>query len=177
MLISVKKISNKHSSFESVSSILHVPFTPINNRIDRENKANEPVLKDLLISHPTPENMHIVPTSRDPISNLALSSRNAYLTPQEMEIAPVLYRALSSAKEGYLEDGITGEELIDRAVKVVEGVDAGEVDLRIDYFEVFDKQTFEPVRGLVGGREVVVAGAVWVGKTRLIDNLLLGWDM
>jgi pantoate--beta-alanine ligase len=136
------------------------------------------VLKDLLISHPTPENMHIIPTTRDVSTNLALSSRNAYLTPQEMEVAPVLYRALSAAKEGYSEDGITGEELIQRAISVVEGVEvpAG-VDMKVDYFEVFDKETFEPVRGQVGGREVVIAGALWVGKTRLIDNLLLGWDM
>jgi pantoate--beta-alanine ligase len=95
-----------------------------------------------------------------------------------MEVAPVLYQALSAAKEGYSEDGITGEELIQRAISVVEGVQvpAG-VDMKVDYFEVFDKETFEPVRGQVGRREVVIAGAVWVGKTRLIDNLLLGWDM
>ena len=136
------------------------------------------MLKDLFISHPTPENMHIIPTSRDPSTNLALSSRNAYLTPQEMEIAPILYQALSAAKEGYSEDGITGEDLISRAINVVQSVEVPEgVDMKVDYFEVFDKETFEPVRGPVGGREVVVAGAVWVGKTRLIDNLLLGWDM
>jgi len=95
-----------------------------------------------------------------------------------MEIAPILYQALSAAKEGYSEDGITGEDLISRAINVVQSVEVPEgVDMKVDYFEVFDKETFEPVRGPVGGREVVVAGAVWVGKTRLIDNLLLGWDM
>jgi pantoate--beta-alanine ligase len=168
MHISVKKISNKHSSFESVS--------PSNSSFQSE--TNEAVVKDLLISHPTPENMHIIPTSRDPVTNLALSSRNAYLTSQEMEVAPILYQALSAAKDGYQEDGITGEELIRRASNVVEGVKVPEgVDMKVDYFEVFDKETFEPVRGPVGGREVVIAGAVWVGKTRLIDNLLLGWDM
>jgi len=122
--------------------------------------------------------MHIIPTSRDPSTNLALSSRNAYLSPQEMEVAPVLYRALSTAEEGYSEDGITGEVLIGRAISVVERVQVPEgVNMKVDYFEVFDKETFEPVRGPVGGRKVVIAGAVWVGKTRLIDNLLLGWDM
>lgn len=55
---------------------------------------------------------------------------------------------------------------------------ASEVELRMDYFEVFDRNTFEPIRGKVeAGREAVVAGAVWVGKTRLIDNLLLGWGV
>ena len=95
-----------------------------------------------------------------------------------MEVAPILYQALSTAKEGYSEDGITGEELILRATSMVDSVQVPEgVDMRVDYFEVFDKETFAPVRGPVRGREVVIAGAVWVGKTRLIDNLLLGWDM
>lgn len=52
------------------------------------------------------------------------------------------------------------------------------VELKMDYFEVFDRHAFEPIRGPVEkGREAVVAGAVWVGKTRLIDNLLLGWGI
>lgn len=158
------------------------------------------MLKDLLISHPTPENMHIIPTSRDPDTHLALSSRNAYLSASELEIAPTLYRALSTAKRRYEASAdaggaITGEELIAAATRVVLdqqaklgtadanlGLEVGKVDkpprLELDYIEVFDKETFEPVRGEVGrGRELVIAGAVWVGQTRLIDNLLLGWDM
>ena len=109
-----------------------------------------------------------------------------------MGIAPVLYRALSAAKEAYEAGGMTGEELVSRATAVVLeqqaelrgpganlGVDTGQgVDLKIDYFEVFDKETFQPVRGKIEqGRELVIAGAVWIGKTRLIDNLLLGWGM
>jgi pantoate--beta-alanine ligase len=167
MHISGRKIFNKHSSFESVS-----PTSSFRYETDKA------VLKDLLISHPTPENMHIIPTSRDPSTNLALSSRNAYLTPPEMGVAPILYQALSAGKEGYSEDGITGEGLVQRAIDVVQSVEVPKgVDMKVDYFEVFDKETFEPIRGPVGGREVVIAGALWVGKTRLIDNLLLGWDM
>ena len=56
--------------------------------------------------------------------------------------------------------------------------DRSSVEVRVDYFEVFDRATLEPVRGPVqDSREMVVAGAVWVGKTRLIDNLLLGWEV
>lgn len=156
------------------------------------------VLKDLLISHPTPENMHIIPTSRDPTSNLALSSRNAYLSISEMGVAPVLYRALSAAKQLFdtsSGDSLTGEDLVSSATALIldqqsritspdsnlglEVGDANEkVRLEMDYIEVFDRDTFEPVRGPVGkGRPLVIAGAVWVGQTRLIDNLLLGWDM
>jgi pantoate--beta-alanine ligase len=169
MHISVKRIFNKPSFFVSVSTP-HYAISLTELIV---------VLKDLLISHPTPENMHIIPTSRDPTSNLALSSRNAYLSEAEMEVAPILYRALSAAKEGYSEDGITGQDLIKRSIKVVEGMKVPDgVELKVDYFEVFDKETFEPVLGPIEkGRELVIAGAVWVGKTRLIDNLLLGWEM
>ena len=163
------------------------------------------MLKDLLISHPTPENMHIIPTSRDPITQLALSSRNAYLSPSELEVAPVLYRALSAAKDQFdnsaiLTDGdgqVTGEDLISTATATILhqqsrldtpdknfGIDVGaggdnvRVRLELDYIEVFDRDTFQPIRGPVGfDQKLVIAGAVWVGQTRLIDNLLLGWDM
>lgn len=149
--------------------------------------------------------MHIIPTSRDPSTHLALSSRNAYLSPSELRIAPVLYRALSSAKQqfdafsssssgGGGEVGVTGEDLISTATSIIldqqtqmgtpgsnlglEIGDKGGVRLELDYIEVFDRDTFQPVRGPVGeGRQLVIAGAVRVGQTRLIDNLLLGWDM
>lgn len=159
------------------------------------------MLKDLLISHPTPENMHIIPTSRDPSTHLALSSRNAYLSPSELDVAPVLYRALSAAESHFdtastdNQGQVTGEDLISIATTVILdqqtklgtpgsnlGLETGEksegVRLELDYVEVFDRDTFEPIRGPVAkGRKLVIAGAVWVGQTRLIDNLLLGWDM
>ncbi|WVF70117.1 pantoate-beta-alanine ligase [Kwoniella sp. CBS 6097] len=150
------------------------------------------LVQDLLLSHPTPENLHILPTTRSS-TGLALSSRNAYLSPPELYVSPVLYRALNAAKELYFStasEGITGEDLIAAGTRVVldeqERIlsptttveQGGGVELQMDYIEVFDKHTFEPIRGPVGeGREFVVAGAVWVGKTRLIDNLLVGWEV
>ncbi|WVR04367.1 pantoate-beta-alanine ligase [Kwoniella sp. DSM 27419] len=150
------------------------------------------LVQDLLLAHPTPDNLHILPTTRSP-AGLALSSRNAYLSPAEMAVAPVLYRALTAARDLYKTSaaaGITGEDIISAATRVVlaeqerilapgltEGDGAG-VELRMDYVEAFDKTTFEPIRGPIGeARQFVLAGAVWVGKTRLIDNLLVGWDV
>nr|XP_031861856.1 pantoate-beta-alanine ligase [Kwoniella shandongensis]KAA5528928.1 pantoate-beta-alanine ligase [Kwoniella shandongensis] len=153
------------------------------------------LVQDLLLSHPTSSNLHILPTTRAS-SGLALSSRNAYLSPPELVVAPVLHRALSSAVDLYTtsaspvdeEDGITGEDLISIATRTIldeqqrllsaPEAEGGGVELRLDYIEVFDKHTFEPVRGKVEkGREMVIAGAVWVGTTRLIDNLLIGWEV
>jgi pantoate--beta-alanine ligase len=142
------------------------------------------VLTDLLLAHPLPKNLHIIPTTRDPHTHLALSSRNVHLSPSELAVAPVLYRALSAARETWQRGGTTGEDMIASATQVVLDTqqelkdDLSGVELRMDYFEVFDKSTFEPVRGDVKeGREMVMAGAVWVGGTRLIDNLLLGWEV
>lgn len=138
-----------------------------------------PVQSDLLSSHPTPENLHILPTSRD-ANGLALSSRNAYLTPEERSVAPVLHRALQTAKEKW-QSGASGEEMIAAAKGVVKAEqsrlekEGSDVALKLDYFEVFERDGFRPHRG-VSGDKLVIAGAVWCGRTRLIDNLLLGWE-
>jgi pantoate--beta-alanine ligase len=139
------------------------------------------VLRDLLSNAPAAENLHIIPTTRDPTDHLALSSRNAYLSPTERGYAPTLYRALSLAKER-LAAGASGAEACAAAQELVQQVAeqaAKEgVEMRLDHIDVFEKTTFRKVKGkLRDGEEVVVVGAVWVGRTRLIDNLLVGWDV
>ncbi|KAI0642230.1 Pantoate-beta-alanine ligase [Trametes meyenii] len=142
--------------------------------------------RDLLLSHPEPQNLFIVPTARDPTTSLALSSRNAYLTPHERDdVAPALYAALHAARTAW-ESGASKAECVRRAQAVVEDTrreHGGSVDLRLDYVEMNDADSFEVVpddvvRGEweqeVAGRPVILSGAMWVGKTRLIDNLVLG---
>ncbi|RXK42199.1 pantoate-beta-alanine ligase [Tremella mesenterica] len=153
------------------------------------------LLTDLLVSHPLPHNLHILPTTRDPIDHLALSSRNAYLTPPERAVAPVLYQALTAASKLWdTGTDISGEDIISTATSVIAderqriSINEQGVELRHDYIEVFDPETFEPIRSSVNvwkkkrrdmgqSTGAVIAGAVWVGRTRLIDNLLLGWEV
>jgi len=134
---------------------------------------------DLLLSHPEPQNLYIVPTERDATDNLALSSRNIYLSPEERKVADTLHRALSVAKEGW-ETGFSKSECVTRSKELVESVrvKAG-VEMRLDYVELNDSDNFEVVgdgRAKVdyGTRPVLLSGALWVGRTRLIDNLILG---
>ncbi|KAI0697817.1 Pantoate-beta-alanine ligase [Cerioporus squamosus] len=142
--------------------------------------------RDLLLSHPEPENLFIVPTARDPKTSLALSSRNAYLTEHEREnAAPTLYAALDAAKSAW-EAGAPKAECISRAYAVVKQkkTDLGDtVDLRLDYIEMNDPESFDELDGRVSraeweaesaARPVVLSGAMYVGKTRLIDNIVLG---
>lgn len=145
------------------------------------------MVKDVLLSHPTHERLHIVPTVRDVVDGLALSSRNVYLTPEERKHAPALFGALSIARDVFNEsfggDGGRGkrEDVLRHARDYLEqaGKKAAEegVEIKLDYLELCDAEDFSTdidERGDRAQRTYIVSGAIWVGKTRLIDNLLLG---
>jgi pantoate--beta-alanine ligase len=107
-----------------------------------------------------------VPTVRD-TDGLALSSRNAYLSLEERESALSLKKSLDLA------DGMFAAEGKDpRAVKeAVRAFIEGQPHTRIDYVSICDPVTLEEVETF--GDENLLALAVWVGKTRLIDNRLI----
>ncbi|OJA20457.1 hypothetical protein AZE42_06084 [Rhizopogon vesiculosus] len=138
--------------------------------------------KDLLFPHPEPDHVHIVPTSRDPTDDLALSSRNVYLSPQERKLAPALINALQDAESAWL-NGQSKDQCILRALAVIDEVKKQAfvhgVDMRLDYIEMNDSETFDVLDAssnnqLIGDIPVIVSGALWVGKTRLIDNIVIG---
>jgi pantoate--beta-alanine ligase len=105
-----------------------------------------------------------VPTVRE-ADGLACSSRNAYLNPEERKQAAVLRKALVAAKES---KNKSAKEIVDCARKIV-----GETPLaRIDYVELVDADTLEPIEALTPNS--LLALAVYFGKTRLIDNIRLG---
>ncbi|KAL5513393.1 PAN6 [Sanghuangporus vaninii] len=142
------------------------------------------MVRDLLMPHPAPEALHVVPTAREADEGLALSSRNAYLGRAERAHAPALYRALRRAQT-FWEDGRAKDACVKAAVDVLEmeEIVAAEngVHMKLDYIEMSDPWTLEPVPGAEtkdsGEREdrvFVLTGAVWVGGTRLIDNVILG---
>ena len=107
-----------------------------------------------------------VPTVREP-DGLAMSSRNAYLNPNERAAATVLYRALRLAEELVR----SGERDPDRLRESVEDLLRSEPLAKIDYAAVVDPETLlEPERI---ADSVLVALAVRIGRTRLIDNILI----
>jgi pantoate--beta-alanine ligase len=105
-----------------------------------------------------------VPIFRD-ADGLALSSRNVYLDQDQRAAAPALYRALMTAR-GMIEDGERNADVVKQASGWI--LDA-EQRLRPEYFEIVDPVELRPVSEVT--EEVRIAGAVWVGKTRLIDNV------
>src|SRR5882724_705473 len=98
---------------------------------------------------------------------LAMSSRNAYLNPEERRAATVLYRALTAAK-AELAAG-TRDSL--RLQTVIRKILEAEPLAAVDYAEIVDADTFEPVARIA--RPCYAVLAVFMGKTRLIDNLYL----
>ena len=98
---------------------------------------------------------------------LAMSSRNIYLSAEEKRAAPVLYRALRAAAER----ARSGETDAARLASLVRETIAREPLARIDYVEVVDGETLEPVTTTRPG--LLLAVAVWFGGARLIDNIAL----
>lgn len=109
------------------------------------------------------------PTVREE-DGLALSSRNVFLAPAERQAATVLYRALSAAEQAIA----AGERRGDEVRSLLREVLAAEPLARVDYAEVVDADTFQPVAALAG--KVVLPLAVRIGSTRLIDNFQLALD-
>jgi pantoate--beta-alanine ligase len=108
----------------------------------------------------------VCPIVREP-DGLAMSSRNAYLSPAERRSATVLYRALRRVEE--LARG--GERSAAALVAAGREVMAAEAGVRLDYLEVVDPDTLEPLEQAESG--ALVAVAAFVGATRLIDNVVL----
>ncbi len=105
------------------------------------------------------------PTVRE-LDGLAMSSRNAYLSPPDRARAAVLHRALQGARAAVASGERRVQALVDQATATI----APEVD-RIDYVEIRESERLEPLETV--DRPAVMLVAVFVGKTRLIDNLRL----
>ena len=108
----------------------------------------------------------LCPIVREP-DGLALSSRNAYLKPEERRAATVLSRALQAAQQ----EIAAGERDTARLLAVICQVIAAEPLASPDYVEIVDADTFEPVTRL--RRACLVLLAVFVSGTRLLDNMLV----
>jgi len=107
-----------------------------------------------------------VPTVRE-ADGLALSSRNQYLNTDERAQATVLYRAMTRVKE--LAD--RGQTSVRELIDVAKGVIASANSSRVDYISIVDADNLQPLETL--RPNAVIALAVFIGKTRLIDNLRL----
>lgn len=113
----------------------------------------------------------LVPTVRE-VDGLAFSSRNQRLSPAERAAAPALYRALAASRDLLL----SGELRVSELASLLNSKLAEDPMIKVDYAEILDARRLAPfVSGRVpdgGGRDgVLIAAAVYLGSTRLIDNV------
>jgi pantoate--beta-alanine ligase len=113
-----------------------------------------------------PVEVIVCPIVREP-DGLAMSSRNAYLSPQERKSALVLYRALTEVKTHFDQGQQNAPKLVEAGKQVL----SQEPGARLDYLAIVDPDTLDPIVDI--GGESLVAVAAFVGGTRLIDNILL----
>lgn len=106
------------------------------------------------------------PTVREP-DGLAMSSRNAYLSPAERKAAKVLYRALSAAQAAYEAGERDAGALREQMAEMI----TGESLARLDYVSAADPATLQELDEIKDG--VLLSTAVFFGQTRLIDNILI----
>lgn len=123
------------------------------------------VIKRMVKDLNFPVRIVVAPTARE-ADGLAMSSRNAYLSPEQRRQAPCLWEAIRTARREVVkaQGKLRAKSLISRLTRELEA----HSEARVDYLAFFDPATLQPVDRIEHG--VQFALAVFLGKTRLIDN-------
>jgi len=148
-----------------VSKLFHIS-EPDKAFFGQKDAAQAAVIRRMVRDLNFPVEIVVCPIVREP-DGLAMSSRNAYLDPQQRDSALVLYRSLSRVQEMFK----AGERQISRLLSAGKEMFVQEPSVRLDYFEIVDPDTLEPVAQIA--KPALVAVAAFLGSTRLIDNLVL----
>ena len=135
----------------------------------RKDAQQLAVIRRMVRDLNVPVDVVAMPTVRE-ADGLAMSSRNAYLDPEQRKAAPVLHDALDLAKEMWTRGARDAEQFRNRMKELIEA----EEMVRIDYVSVADPETLQEVERIRG--RALVSMAVRIGRTRLIDNVTLGED-
>jgi len=147
--------------FEGVATVVTKLFNatePDRAYFGQKDAQQVAVVRRLALDLDMGVEIRVCPTVRE-ADGLALSSRNAYLGPEERTAAVCLSAAIGQAARAYQE----GERNLDRLRLGILATLEAEPLARVDYAELVDPETFTPT-----GTLAVLA--VWIGKTRLIDN-------
>jgi pantoate--beta-alanine ligase len=149
-----------------VAKLFHI-IEPDAAFFGQKDAAQHAIIRKMVRDLDMPVAIEVCPIVRE-ADGLALSSRNAYLSPEERKSALVLYRSLQCAQEFFR----TGERNSANLIAAARQEFAGESNVRLDYFEIVNPDSLEPV--LDTSSPSLAAVAAYVGNTRLIDNIVLG---
>jgi pantoate--beta-alanine ligase len=132
----------------------------------QKDAAQATIIRRMVRDLNLPVEIVVCPIVRES-DGLAMSSRNAYLSPQERKTALVANRSLTETKNRFDQ----GERNAIALIAVGKQIVAQEPAARLDYFEIVDPVTLDPMQELTS--PALVAVGVFIGNTRLIDNILL----
>jgi pantoate--beta-alanine ligase len=135
----------------------------------QKDAAQVVIVKRMVRDLDLPVEIVVCPIVRE-ADGVAMSSRNAYLNAEQRRSVTVLYRALRQVEE--LAE--KGERRAAALLEAAQRVFREEPTVKVDYVEIVDNETLDPVEDL--SRGALVAVAAFVGATRLIDNVLLPKD-
>jgi len=156
--------------FRGVTTVVSKLFNavrPARAYFGQKDAQQAAVIRRMTLDLNFPIEIVVCPIVREP-DGLAMSSRNVYLSPEERTAAPVLYRALSASKAAY-EQGERGAEALRR---ILTEMLASEPLAQTQYVSCADYETLKELEQVTG--KTLLSMAVLFGKTRLIDNAVLG---
>ena len=156
--------------FKGVTTIVAKLFNsvqPYKAYFGQKDAQQVAVIRQMVRDLNFPIEIVVCPTTRE-ADGLAMSSRNVYLDPEQRKAATVLFRSLSAAKEAY-EQGERGAETLRQIMK---DMLASEPLAEMQYISCADYDTLEELEAIKG--KALLSMAVFFGKTRLIDNFVVG---
>lgn len=168
MLDSVMEGSHRPGHFKGVATVVKRLFEivkPDDAYFGLKDFQQVAVIREMVRQLKLDVNIVACPTIRES-DGLAMSSRNTLLSDDERKLAPVVFKTLSQVKENILNLKIS--QLHDLVRKNIE-----EKGMSLEYFEIADETTLEPVVEIASGKTFVGCIAVRLGKVRLIDNIIL----
>jgi pantoate--beta-alanine ligase len=170
--VSVKGLSEKWEGrarpghFDGVATVVLKLFEIVKPQtafFGRKDAQQAQIIRRMVADLNLDTEIALCPIVREP-DGLALSSRNVYLNPQQRQAATALSQALAALK-GSIDQG---ERDVVRLLATMRAKLDSHLEVAVDYAEIVDAETFEPVRALRGNCYALLA--VKVGSTRLIDN-------
>ena len=148
-----------------VSKLFHI-VEPDRAFFGQKDAAQSVIIRRIVRDLDIPVQVVIGPIVREP-DGLAMSSRNAYLDASQRLSALVLHRSLLAVQERF----DRGERKVQALIEAGKQVFSEDPSVRLDYLEIVDPETLDPVDDL--SQRALVAVAAFVGKARLIDNVVL----
>jgi pantoate--beta-alanine ligase len=148
-----------------VSKLFHI-IEPDTTFFGQKDTAQVAIIRRMIRDLNMPVSIEVCPIVRES-DGLALSSRNAYLDPQQRKSALVLHRSLEEAQKLFE----SGEHDSEKLMAAGKQKFANQKSARLDYFEVVDPDSLEPVMTI--SNRALIAVAAFIGNTRLIDNIIV----